>query len=409
VLLDIKGYLSRCGLLVVVGALSLSGSGDLGPSVKAGLRPGDTGWGWMSDPDACPLPPSDPKSDGFYSGPGYFAGGFPQEYCDDAAAKSQAAEVSLHYFAQELAQRGDPRWLFLEPLFGPIRTRQSEWAQMRAIEKEIALEKTTWLGEAVRSAPKDALIAWAAAEDCSELESCDGVDMARHLVDLEPDNGAAHLMLVHAFLLRHDEIAARQEFTAAALAKYYRAPQQGLMQRMFATLQAWDPPQPQLSSSAAARTCLADWPDCAVMHRYTLVMSPDDMHHSGPYNAGNWVCEPRNVLTTDPSLRADCVRVYTAMARNDYSQWGQQEAFSYLIRLTDGQPDNAHWRESQREYQWITKKAWLMRANEVGLKASLAAERLFYDDWVRSGLVAALRASLVRHHISTTPPANWQP
>ena len=143
--MDARKYLLPRGLLIVTGALGLSGSGGLGPRLDAGLHLGDTGLGWMSGRHTCPLPPPDAKSGFLYIGPGKFADGFPQAYCDDASAKSQAAEISLHYFAQDLARHSDPRWLFLEPLFGPASFRDSEWAQWEAARQQIASEKNRWI------------------------------------------------------------------------------------------------------------------------------------------------------------------------------------------------------------------------------------------------------------------------
>ena len=300
----------------------------------------------MSDRDACPLPPPDPRLGDFYSGPGKFAGGFPQGYCDDASAKSQAAEISLHYFSQDLARHGDPRWLFLEPLFGPASYRESEWAQWEAARRRIASEKTQWLRRGSRICIKAmVLIAWAAAEDCMTVESCDGIAVARHVIELEPDNGAAHLLLAEFYFDGHNQVAARGEFAEAAASERYWTPEQALMARRLATLQGWNPPRPRVSSSPEAATCLADWSDCAELHRYELAMSADELQ-TWPFFHIDYICEPHDVPTTDDSLRADCKRVYQAMAANDFSQLGQQDALHHLISLTSGQADSEQWRES---------------------------------------------------------------
>ena len=397
-------HLLQCGLLIVIGALGLSGSGGRGPRLDAGLHPGDTGLGWMSDRDVCPLSPPDTKFGFLYIGPGKFAGGMPQDYCDDASAKSQAAEISLHYFSQDLARRGDARWLFLEPLFGPDSYRESEWAKWKAARGQIASEKNRWVDEAIRSAPKDALIAWAAAEACGGLESCDEIAMARHVIELEPDNGAAHLLLAEVYFDHHDEAAIRGEFAEAAASKRYWMPEQALMARRLATLRGWNPPRPRASSSPEAAACLADWPDCAELHRYELAMSADDLQ-TWPFFHIDYICEPHHVPTVDESLRADCKRVYQAMAGNDFSQLGQQDALHHLISLTSGQAESEQWRERLRVYTWITSHyPSPSRSDE---KTRLAATQAFFDIWVQHGLIDALRARLVTAGIAAMPPPNW--
>lgn len=377
-----RGHLLRCVLLTAICAFGLSCKSR----------------GGSPEPLVCRHLP-----DVVYIGPGMFAGGTSWEYCDEASAKSYLAEASLFAYERGLAERGDPRWIALDGLF---QRRYSDSGQSQLPETPGELHR--WFDAAVRAGSHDPLIAWAADEQCYVLAArCDSVAEARRVVAAEPDNGAAHLLLAEAHQSFGNHAAAREEFARAASAKRFRTPLQGLMKLLLATLQGWEPPKPHKTNNAQGKACVANWPDCADLHRYWLAISLEEMLQSEVFflNADAF-CKNEKELSSDASLRTDCVLVFTAMADNDQSQLSQDTALEKLVQLTSGRPDGARWRERLRDYLWINMQYARLDGNAW---KRLDSTREFFDAWTRNGLVAAMQARLVRNGIAVTPPPGWLP
>ncbi len=117
------------------------------------------------------------------------AAGAAGECSAEAKAYFSSLDDSLRAYAREVAKRGDVRSLLTATLIAPKSEPRLAKGQMPFIDEQAQ----HWFEAARTAGANDAWGAWIDAIDCDYLSTkCNHLEAARHLVQLEPDNGFAH-------------------------------------------------------------------------------------------------------------------------------------------------------------------------------------------------------------------------
>ncbi|HEY2344778.1 MAG TPA: hypothetical protein VGH80_02720 [Xanthomonadaceae bacterium] len=317
-------------------------------------------------------------------------------------ASEEARENSLRDHARTLARRGDARSLLAATLIypNPFPLKTNVYGT------PVDAEARTWFDAARRSGQDDATMAWIDANQCTYFsKSCDKSAAVSHLLQLEPDNAAAHLLAASTAYENKDDVVGRAQIALAAQASQYRTHYFDVLALLHSALQDWSPPtiteadlQRFAKSGEHVDTNLEDQRDA---HAYAIAAA----YVLPPMQVPVKQCLPNAVPTPDKLLHEDCVRVFRLMAADSETMLNQAIALSALSRLTFGDAEGAGWREQFRQLRWVENNylALLLAQHDKGMD-SLDIDTILHD-----GEMAQMRSALRTHGIAVDPPAGWLP
>jgi hypothetical protein len=320
-------------------------------------------------------------------------------------AYGEALNNNLKAYARNLAKRGDPRSLLAAALIYPNPFPIST----NVYGTPVPAEARAWFDLARQNGPADSLVAWVDVDQCQFLSTkCDAVAAARHLVELEPRNAAAHLAAARVAYQNKDSAVVRAEIDKAARADDYQTPVRELYSLLRSTLDEWNPPVPASPQDAADVECARDRSRCDVMRRDTETLMIVTSVAMAGYVVPSRQCMPSGAPTPDKQLRDACIAIYRNMAKNDESTLGQRISLSSLSILTWGSADGARWRDDYRRLLWVESQ-WLGLVSKADETKLIAWYPDYFDTMLRGGEVASMRSTLSRLGVALDPPANWLP
>lgn len=266
-----------------------------------------------------------------------------------------------------------------------------------------APEVDAWLEAAAALAPDDALIAWAQANCAIKSGRCDRAAGRARLLQLDPDNAAAHLLAMNAAT---DADAARMHLADAARATHYDSYFLTLTRLFFGFFESlpWPPPSddPHLPSSAEHERA------SAAMSYVAAIAIP-------AFQPLMQRCLPDRKPATDAIVRADCQRVFALLAADESTLLYPLIGFRGLVALTEGEPEHARWQEARRHYLWLFEQwqATQWRQTQAELESGRPGDAGLDTDYFRTLLDQGERAAagrfLVEHGVALIPPDDWQP
>jgi hypothetical protein len=329
----------------------------------------------------------------------------PLQLTPEDRASWEALDNNLKVYARNVAKRGDPRSLLAAALIYPNPFPIST----NVFGTPVPAEARAWFDLARQNGSTDSLVAWVDADHCQFLSTkCDAVAAARHLVELEPRNAAAHLAEARAAYQNKDSAVVRAEIDKAARADEYQTHVRELYSLLRSTLDEWNPPVPASPQAEADAECARDRSRCDVVRRDTETLMIVTTTTMEGYEVPARQCMPSGAPTPDKQLRDACIAIYRNMAKNDESTIGQRFSLSSLSILTWGSADGAQWRDDYRRLLWVESQ-WMGLVSKVDEKKQIPWYPEYFDTLLREGEVAAMRSTLRRLGVALDPPANWLP
>lgn len=316
----------------------------------------------------------------------------------DAYAKSMTA------YARKLAASSDPQRQFaaasLYPqLPAPIVLQEGQPPLLPG-------DVMDWVEKARLSGAKDSVIAWVDAMQCPSISrTCDWHVLGAHLVDVDPDNEAAHLVAAHLAYWHGDAETGREELRRAAQSSTYVAPTVVTLPMWQNALRDWIPPEERQKNEEDDATCRKHSDLCTALSRDLVAQRYASAFHASDYDP-QIGCDSRH-LTGDQALLQDCIAIYRRIAERDTTYDGQNRALTALVQLGGSESDTTQWRERLRRFCWMAMQ-W-NRSGPAQGKARLAWQREWLDAIWRDGEVAGSRAMLAKRGIALDPPADWLP
>jgi hypothetical protein len=316
-------------------------------------------------------------------------------------ANVDPVEASLRDFARATARRGDARSLLIAAMILP----QYPTADPKCNEA-VTLEAAAWIERAMARDGDDPLVAWMGASRCfSSVHPCDRAAAARRMLQLEPDNAAAHLFAFStAYHDEKDVPAAIAHVRAAARLKRFDDHYRDVLVLLDRTLQGWSPP------AAAAGKAEANWkpglsrPGTPDGQRAIQVLIQASIYRVGVSGRPSAVCLPNHKPTTDSALRQACREVYLKLADDPGSATSQIRAAQLYSELLDEGPERAAARERYRKLAWIEYRFLKLASVEES-----SPDRDYIASIERGGESAAMSKALLAYGIGNEPPKEWRP
>ena len=313
----------------------------------------------------------------------------------------EAIDAALRTQAEALAERGGARNLLAAALLWPLQVpvEGQQWP-VRSPRAE------AWFAEARAAVPGDPLVAWMEASDCGRLaDACLGDDAIAHLLEVDPDNAAVHLLALHPAVQRGDDAAIALHLRAAADADAYQTGFPELLRLIVDAHEgiAWPEPGPELGEALAAMWGV---PGPATAENFAAVQA------FGRAMAVTYTgLRPLTEICPDDGggsadLRDECMAVYALAARRSDALVDRLIALAHLSRLTAGDATGDPWREQLRQIYWVQARGYalLPGSPDSGMTGGDYL-RLYVD----KGELGALQELMQRHGIPSSPPAGWLP
>lgn len=200
--------------------------------------------------------------------------------------------------------------------------------------------------------PDDPQARWLAMMRCTSQDTCMRVDAA--LTQAEPNNTVVWLQVMEHAQKRGDRAAMADAFAHAAAASDYEGHVGSTALLVVDAYKDLPTPESCLDPRVQRFAQAIGFPGLAVkpadvvagMARFA------ELPPVSNYTALQGYCATSEILLED-SRRSACGRIYTLMADNDMSAMGQRLAIRNAIQLTEGEPEQAQWRERYRQHQWL--------------------------------------------------------
>lgn len=298
--------------------------------------------------------------------------------------------------AHVLAARGDARSLLTAALLWP--------AGMSQATEGHAVPAARWLQAAARQQPGDPLVAWFQLNRCPVRDAGCAREAIAHLLAVDGDNGAAHLLALNRAWQADDRIAARTHLRLAGAAPRFELYAEGTLELLGDARDSFTPPPvpatlgKRLSQTlGTGRQTTAEDAEAVWL---MAVWAAQAMPGFGPLDR---ICDPEQV---DARLRQDCITLLARLADAESSLIAPLVSLSLLARLTAEQPDGGRWRERLRQLYWLRHTALRFLPDQP--EAVVTGGEYF--GWVSDeGEVAAMRRVLVRNGMATKAPPGWLP
>ena len=333
---------------------------------------------------------------------------------------------ALQARAKALAQRGDSRSL----LMAAYITRAAEGNRARVGQKPDEAQARQLYLQAARPDAGQAADALALAmagdwcraksqampcrrEEAAQPPECDAQALFKRLTQQEPDNGAAWLLLAGASPEGSDERQqALQRAADAPQMRFYELDAGRQLHEVFRSVN-WPPLPPDWArlvppggdapTEADARRFHAALPHLYATGAYAAVAFVDlaPFHRMCGATKTNAKTDAKADEAARAPLRRDQCRAIAARvaAEPDNSMLRRLLALKMLIKLTEGEPQQARWREQLRQM------TWLQQGNMSDL--SLLDDPAAFDLTVPEEQLMCYRLRLVG--LPETPPADWVP
>ncbi len=272
-------------------------------------------------------------------------------------------------------------------------TRQSGAAdrqQYDAMQAKISQQvEQAWL-----QAPDDPQARWLAMMRCASQDTCKRVDAA--LTQAEPDNMAVWLQVMGDAQERGDQAAMADAFEYAAASGEYDGHVGSTALLVIDAYKGLPTPESCLDPRVERFAKAIGFPGLALKPADVVanMALSAELQRVSPFPALQEYCA-HSKIPLEVSRRSACGRIYALMADNDMSVMGQSLAIGQSIQLTEGEAEQAKWRERYRQHRWLTEHYSSMRMMLDPLDATL-------DE------MGAVRTRLQAEG-KWPPPANWLP
>ncbi|GAB3339904.1 hypothetical protein [Marilutibacter aestuarii] len=362
--------------------LAACGEADRSPDAVAGAA-GDVA---VVPADAAPAPATSTGRPApvAYPSPDGTSAAMQQWYADYDAA------ILSHLRA--LAARGDPyahlALAMMLPLpDAPDQTEALERARMAALR------------EAARLAPDDPLLAWMELQFCMAGDAaCDRDAALARLQAIAPDN-AAHWLPSLADAWEQGDAAATDRYLGLAAAADHVDFHYGDVLAMLteATRDAPIPPLDARTRAQIGRELGLGRPATDAELAAISVSARAAAYGLPPFNAVMATCRPDPVRPMTATRSGNCRRLMSRLAVGS-SLYERALGLAGMVRLTQGRPEGAEWREQLRRFLWIQQQYPQDALTIPG----------YWEAHVYQGEMVALEA-LLRRQGRLEPPDDWLP
>jgi hypothetical protein len=271
-----------------------------------------------------------------------------------------------------------------------------------------APQAKAWFEAARVARPASPMLAWLEAVDCQGLsDACDPAAARERLMQLAPDNAAAHLLALNAQVDSGDLEGARAALARAARADVFDDYMQDMLTLLLEASDGvdWPPMDPGIAETLGTAWGIdgpmapADFGHGTLVGFWIAIAMPG----IGPLST---LCSGEEPSVPDAEVRADCKAMYTTIAGSEANLMWQGLALANLASLTEGTDEGAAWRERLRDHYWLTDQG---AARMAGLPGSGITIGQWFRWWAEGGEAEATRQALRRHGIPVEAPDDWLP
>lgn len=315
-------------------------------------------------------------------------------------------EAAMRRRLRELAASGEPRNLYVAGLLWDTVSATVPGDAGRNADDATSDQARGWLQAALDARPRDALVARFEIDACRSMDlRCDPEGALQFLLASEPDNAEVQLRAVHAAHVRGDQAAVDRHRQGAALATHFDAGTRTLGQalaQVYADV-AWPVPSGQLSEVLARVRAQGVQLDLRGM-ALSAALQPWGTHALPAPSTTQEMLQCGQAPAGTPRWD-ECMSLSALLAKDDSNLQVPSIGVANLIGLTEGRPEQATWRQRQREIQW------LQYASVDAMLADMTDGGLYEhtDTLLREGELSALRRRLQRGGSALVPPPDWTP
>ena len=274
---------------------------------------------------------------------------------------------------------------------GEVESEQDYERAMAAHNERI----TRAFARAMALDPGNPDIPWLASSRCDPTSAkCRSMQQA--LLAAEPDNAAAWLREAAWAHMRGDEPAQEAAFKRAAAATRYDTHVGAAALPLVEAYRGM--PTPAACTDPVVQEAIRkQMPGGRAFDPGTVVellgMAGDQMGASALYMGLDGMCKAQDGGALAPDRRADCIRVYTAVAGGN-TMLEQLTATARLVELVQDGEGAAEWRERFRQQRWMLEQQRVLGAE--------------FDVFAEMDGAAALQEALRKQGL-WPPPADWLP
>lgn len=335
--------------------------------------------------------------------PDYVAEGDVAADASDVDANSDRADAmarNLDYhrtMATRLAASPDPHDWALATVVMSLEAGLEEIVLRR--NRTSPKPSDTLLGRALDSLPNDPLVLWVAVER-GERGGIQRRDQALlRLQELEPDNAAVWMEVLAAAASRHDEAAIGLALARMAMSREYNSHFADQMKAVAGVYLRFPPPAELLVAGETAATKPSAE---TVVAAQALAMTTATAMPSFQHLVNACRVDPASGRNRDRV--ADCATVGRLLAAHGDSLVAARIGPA-VLRVS--QTYTADDQREARDFDWIYSQYLAALPTE---ESPQAAERFarHFDDWIASGSeIEAMRRTVARAGLATSPPDDW--
>ena len=262
------------------------------------------------------------------------------------------------------------------------------------------------LEKAIADSPTDPMLWTMAATFCKT--QCDYPQATQKMIELEPDNAFAWLLLVES---TGDEALARRHLREAARRTRFDDHDGAFYLALLEGYRDSGVPLPPLVTALSETI----WPDRTSAEALSEELSAVMAYMTGLTNPlPTWTtlnnrCDPAYRFFRDDSAYDDCRTVGLMMARSRTGMLAVETGADIARRLSKGTPLEREMVEVRRLQSYILDAEGKAEPYKTAISGLPMGAKAFFDEWRKGGEMHARSRQLERYGISGHPPEGWQP